>query len=113
MSQQERPEYTRAEIETFIAYSVKNDTDALKGLIFGFLVCSTVFAVTLLTVEEQQTRLYVAIGAAITLLITVICYWGAVLRSRLDWLISQVLGVGQRVYDTQQKVDEMDGRNGD
>lgn len=112
MHRENVPEYTREEIESFVDATRKYNQAALIGAFIVFIVSALIFTVLLwgilLVIDNEQSRIYAAIGLGVSMVISAVSYWGYVIFPRVEWLISQLQGVGQRVYDTQQKVEDIE-----
>jgi len=106
------PEYTRAELEDFVEASSKFNREALLGAAIVFVASLAIFFLALwgsfLLVVEPESRIYTAIGIGVAMVIAAASYWGYVLIPRIEWLTNQLRGVGQRVYDCQQKLDDIE-----
>lgn len=106
------PEYTRAEIEAFVQASIRYDRQALIGVAAVFIITALIFAALLwlifALVPDDLSRIYATIGLSTTMIISAVSYWGYVLLPRVRWIISQSQGIGQRVYDTQRRVEEIE-----
>ena len=112
MDRDKIPEYTKAELEDFVEASSKFNREALLGAAIVFVVSLAVFFLVLwasfLVVVKPELRIYTAIGIGVAMVIAGASYWGYVLFPRIEWLTNQLRGVGQRVYDCQQKLDDIE-----
>ncbi|MBZ0131243.1 MAG: hypothetical protein K8F53_01395 [Rhodocyclaceae bacterium] len=104
-------EYTQAEIEAFVEASRKYDRQAPIGALMVFVVSALMFAALLWGVftllPDPQLRIYCTVGLGAAMVIAAVSYWGFLLLPRIEWLVSQSQGIGQRVYDTQRKMEEI------
>lgn len=112
MRRENVPEYTRSEIEAFVEASSKFDRQALLGVAIVFIVSSLIFGGLLwgvfMVFDDDNSRIHAAIWLGVSMAIAAASYWGYVLLPRVEWIVSQSQGIGQRVHDTQRKVEEIE-----
>lgn len=101
--------YTQGELATFVEQTNLFDKTALFGSLLFF--CLSLIPVGLSIwgivslVQSPSLQLVATMGVVGCFVIGAVCYWGLLLLPRIELLHMQQVGIGQRIADLRQKME--------